>query len=81
MLLPAAWLHRIASYSSNNVLRAREGHKAIKAMRIGNDRVALMRQYHILEENRERITVPKRFLRWIHSTVFSHLKARSRTDH
>lgn len=81
MLLPAAWLHRIASYSSNNVLRAREGHKAIKAMRIGNDRVALMRQYRILEENREGITVPKRFLRWIHSTVFSHLKARSRRDH
>lgn len=81
ILLPAAWLHRIASYSSNNVLRAREGHKAIKAMRIGNDRVALMRQYHILEENRERITVPKRFLKWLHSTVFSHLKARSRRDH
>ena len=62
-LLPAAWLHRICTYSVDNVLRGREGRRAAEAIRIGNERVRLLRRYHVLEEGKKDVNPLRRLLK------------------
>ncbi len=63
-LLPAAWAHRLFSYSAD-LLRQKGGNrKASEAVRIGNERVALMRQYGILEQQQKERNPLKRLYSW-----------------
>ena len=52
-LLPAAWLHRIGGYLSQAVFHKRGGQNATEAVRIGNERVRLMKQYRMISSGEE----------------------------
>lgn len=67
-LLPAAWLHRMFVYSADNVVHSRGGHSATEAFRIGNERIALMRRYHMLEERKREPNPLKRVYKWSHTS-------------
>ena len=67
-LLPAAWLHRLFVYSADSVVHGRRGHNATEAFRIGNERVALMRRYHMLEERKREPGPLKRIYKWSHTS-------------
>ncbi|MGX8715933.1 MAG: hypothetical protein ACSW8A_09310 [Lachnospiraceae bacterium] len=43
VLLPAAWVYRIACYAYDSILHKKSGNNASEAVRIGNERVKLMR--------------------------------------
>lgn len=51
-LLPVAWLHRLFAYSVENIAHEHKGNSAAEAVRIGNERVGLLRRYHMLEERK-----------------------------
>lgn len=70
-LLPAAWIQRMLSYGRDSILHGRDGHQATEAVRIGNERVALMRRYQILEDRQKEEGPLKRLYQWTHTSVFA----------
>ncbi|MCR5450713.1 MAG: nucleotidyltransferase family protein [Solobacterium sp.] len=55
VLLPIGWMHRLISYGKESIFRRRKGNNAAEAMRIGSERVELMRRYGIISEKKESI--------------------------
>lgn len=70
-LLPCAWIQRIISYAFSSLFHKHSGNNATEAMRIGNERVALMRRYHILEEKKKHGSLLKRIYKWTHRSILS----------
>ena len=63
-LLPFAWAHRVIGYSVDLMRHKGGSNKASEAVRIGNERVALMRQYGLLEPQQKERNILKRFYTW-----------------
>ena len=70
-LLPAAWGHRLFTYARDNAKNGRGSNQASEAVRIGNERVALMRRYRILEETEKKGSPLKRLYKWTHRSVLA----------
>lgn len=70
-LLPAAWLHRIISYGSRSIFHGRNGNRASEAVRIGQERVALMRRYRMIEERKKEGSLLKRAYQWTHTSFLA----------
>jgi len=70
-LLPFAWIQRIFSYVYSSIFHKTTGNNATEAMRIGNERLALMRKYHILEEKKKEGNVFKRLYKWSHKSFLA----------
>ncbi len=70
-LLPFAWLQRMFRYGKENLMHARSGKQISEAVRIGNERIALMRQYRILEEKKEKDGLLKRLYRKSHTSFLA----------
>lgn len=70
-LLPAAWMRRLWRYGADSVLRGRRGNRASEAVRIGNERVELMRRYRILEERKSQPGLLKRIYKKSHTSVMA----------
>lgn len=49
-LIPVGWLHRITSYGIESIFHKSEGNNAADSMRIGRERVALLKKYRIIRE-------------------------------
>ena len=71
VLLPVGWLHRLVSYGIDSILHRRKGNDAMEAMRIGQERVELMRRYGILEESQKQESALKRLYDKSHTSVFA----------
>jgi hypothetical protein len=50
-LLPVAWISRIIKYAGEHSVK--KGNSAAASLKIGNERVKLMEQYHILKPDRK----------------------------
>ncbi|MBQ2689007.1 MAG: nucleotidyltransferase family protein, partial [Solobacterium sp.] len=70
-LLPVGCLHRLISYGTDSILHRRKGNDAMEAMRIGQERVELMRRYGILEESQKQESALKRLYDKSHTSVFA----------
>ena len=70
-LLPAAWIMRLSAYARDGILHGDNGNRASEAVRIGNERVALMRQYQILEQGRKDRNPLKRLYKWSHASFLA----------
>lgn len=66
-LLPFGWLQRLVSYLRK---ADKKNNNATEAMRIGNERVALMKKYKIIEE-KEKTGFLKRLYQKSHRSVFA----------
>ena len=71
VLLPVGWLHRLISYGIESIFRRRKGNDAKEALRIGNERVELMRRYGILEDTKKQESLLKRIYVKSHTSVFA----------
>ncbi len=71
VLLPVGWLHRLIAYGVDSVLHKRKGNDAMEAMRIGQERVELMRRYGILDEEKNQDSTLKTLYTQSHSSVFA----------
>lgn len=71
VLLPVGWLHRLISYGIDSVLHRHRGNDAKEALRIGNERVELMRRYGILGESTEEEGLLKRIYYRSHTSVLA----------
>lgn len=49
LLLPVGWISRLWSFGTESLLRKKSGNDGLEALRIGNRRVELLRQYKILK--------------------------------
>lgn len=50
-LIPVAWSQRLFSYISDNLIHKRNASGVSEAVRIGNERVAIMRRYRMIDGN------------------------------
>ncbi|MBQ6221581.1 MAG: nucleotidyltransferase family protein [Solobacterium sp.] len=73
LLLPIGWLHRLITYGMDSILHKHTGNDASEALRIGNERVQLMRHYQILEDSGTRESLLKRIYKRSHHSVFAPL--------
>ena len=71
LLLPVAWLHRLVSYGWNSLFHRRKGNDAREALRIGKERVELMRRYRVLEDEKPQESWLKRLYFKSHSSAFA----------
>lgn len=51
-LLPFAWLHRIYNYGKEGIFHSNSKNQVSETVRIGNERIALMKRYQVLKENK-----------------------------
>ena len=70
-LLPYTWIHRIINYGKSGILDEHSKNSASEAVRIGNERIALMKQYSILRERQDKPGVLKRIYQWSHSSFLA----------
>ena len=69
-LLPAAWVHRLSTYFISSVLQKKQGNNVSEAIKIGNERVKLMRRYKIIGDNTEEGAL-KRLYKRSHQSVLA----------
>ena len=69
-LLPVYWLRRICSYAFHGVLRRKDGNAVTEAVRIGNERVSLMKSYRMIG-NQEDESWLKRIYKRTHSSALA----------
>ena len=70
-LLPAAWVIRIVSYGINSIFGGKEGNKATEAVRIGSERVSLMRYYQMIDSKKKKPSLLKRIYEWTHTSFLA----------
>ena len=70
-LLPYTWLHRLINYGRNSVLDMHSNNNVSDAVRIGNERIALMKRYQILKEKEEKPGILKRIYQHSHSSFLA----------
>ena len=71
LLLPFAWAQRIGSYAMDGIVRKRTGNTVSEAVRIGNERVALMRRYNVIGNTKEGEGLLRRIYRRSQKSVFA----------
>lgn len=71
ILLPYAWLHRIANYGKGSVFQRRSGNQISETVRIGNERVALMKRYQVLNDKEEKTGLFKMLYKKSHSSFLA----------
>ncbi len=70
-LLPFAWLQRIINYGKDSILHGRSMNQVSETIRIGNERVELMKRYRILKEKEKKPSLLKRLYQKSHSSILA----------
>lgn len=71
VLLPFAWIYRIFSYGKDSILHKHVGNEMTEAVRVGNERVALMKRYRMIEERKKEKNPIKRIYKWTHTSFLA----------
>lgn len=70
-LLPLAWSQRIIKYGKESIFHSSSSNQVSETVRIGNERVALMKRYRVLKEKEEKPGLLKRLYQKSHSSFLA----------